>query len=102
MAVEPLLHLRSNPTAQPFNISLSSDPTSCHYCPYTTIGADINITGSPPTPKTSQTEDILNTNTANADNNLQHHEQGKLERSHKPSTPNTPFIHGDDVIGEMY
>jgi hypothetical protein len=21
---------------------------------------------------------------------------------HKPSTPNTPFIHGDEVIGELY
>jgi hypothetical protein len=45
MAVEQLLHLRSNSTARPFNISFSPDPTSCHYCPYTTIGADINITG---------------------------------------------------------
>jgi hypothetical protein len=102
MAVEPLFHLRSNPTAGPFDISFSPDPTSCHYCPYTTIEADINITGPPPTPKTSQTEDILNTITANADNNLQHHELGKLGHSHKPSTPTTPFIHGDDVIGKLY
>jgi hypothetical protein len=84
-----------------FNISFSPDPTSCHYCPYFTIGADINITGPPPTPKTSQTEDIPNTITAN-DNNLQRHEQGKLGHSHKPSTPTTPFIHGDDVIGKQY
>jgi hypothetical protein len=49
-----------------------------------------------------QTEDILNTITANADNNLQHHEQGKLGCSHKPSIPTTPFIHGDDVIGKLY
>jgi hypothetical protein len=80
----------------------SPDPTSCHYYPYTTIGADINITGPPPTPKTYQPEDILNTITANADNNLQHHEQGKLGHMHKPSTPTTPFIHGDDVIGKLY
>ena len=55
------------------------------------------------TPKTYQpdTEDILNTITANADNNLQHHERGKLGHMHKPSTPNTPFIHGDEVIGGM-
>jgi hypothetical protein len=45
---------------------------------------------------------MLNTITANADNNLWHHEQGKFGRSHKPSTPTTPFIHGDDFIGEMY
>jgi hypothetical protein len=74
MAVKPLFHLRSDPTALPFDISFSPDSTSCHYCPYTTIGTDINITGPPPTPKTSQTEDILNTISANADNNLQHHE----------------------------
>jgi hypothetical protein len=102
MAVKPLFHLRSDPTAQPFDISFSPNPTSCHYCPYTTIGADINITGPPPTPKTSQTEDILHTITANAENNLQHHERGKLGCSHKPSTPTTPFIHGDEVIGKMY
>jgi hypothetical protein len=84
------------------DISFSPNPTSCHYCPYTTIGADINITRPLPTPKTSKTEDILNTITANADNNLQHHEQGKLGHSHKSSTPTTPFIHGDDVIGKMY
>ncbi len=52
MTVEPLLHLHSDSTARPFDISFSPDPTSCHYCPYTTIGADINITGPPPTPKT--------------------------------------------------
>ena len=30
MIVKPLLHLHSNPTAQPFDILLSPDPTSCH------------------------------------------------------------------------
>ena len=45
---------------------------------------------------------ILNTITVNADNNLQRHERGKLGRMHKPSTPNTPFINGDEVIGELY
>ena len=40
--------------------------------------------------------------TANADNNLQCHERGKIGRMHKPSTPNTHFIHGDEVIGELY
>jgi hypothetical protein len=101
MAVEPLFHLRSDSTSQLFDISFSPD-----HCPYTTIGADINITGPLPTPKTHQldAEDILNTFTDNADNNLQHHEHecGKLRRMHKPSTPNTPFIHGDEVIGELY
>jgi hypothetical protein len=74
MAIEPLFHLRSNSTAQPFNILFSPDPTSCHNCPYTTIGVDINITGPPPTPKTYKPNDILNTITANADNNLHRHE----------------------------
>ena len=61
MAIEPLFHLRSNSMAQPFNILFSPDPTSCHYCPYTTIGVDINITGPPPTPKTYKPNNILNT-----------------------------------------
>ena len=104
MAVEQLFHLCSDSTARPFGLSFSPNPTACHYCPYTTIGADINITGPLPTPNTYQpdAEDILNTITANAENNLQHHVRGKLGRMHKPSTPNTPFIHGDEVIGELY
>ncbi len=40
--------------------------------------------------------------TANADNNLQRCERGKLGRMHKPSTHTTSFIRGDDVIGELY
>jgi hypothetical protein len=102
MTIKLLFHLHSNSTARPFDISFSPDPTSCHYCPYTTIGADINIIGPPPTPKTYQPEDILNTITANADNNLQRHEQSKLGCMHKPSTPTTTFIHGDDVISELH
>jgi len=104
MAVKQLFQLRSDSTARPFNISFSPNHTACHYCPYTTIGADINITGPPSTPKTYQpdTEDILKTITANADNNLQHHKHGKLGRMHKPSTPTKPFIHGDEVIGKLY
>jgi hypothetical protein len=103
VAVKPLFHIRSDSTAQPFDISFSPDPTACHHCPYTTILADVNITGPPPTPKTYQpnTEDILNSITANPDNKLQHHECSKLGHVHKPSTPNTPFIHGDEVIGEL-
>jgi hypothetical protein len=97
MAVEQLFHLQ-------FNISFSPDPTACHDCPYTTIGADINITRPPPTPKTYQpdAEDILKTINPNADNNLQHHKHGKLGRMHKPSTPTTPFIYGDEVISKLY
>ena len=104
MAIKQTLHLRSDSTARPFDISLSPDPTAHHHCPYTTIGADINITGPPrPTPKTYQpdTEDILNIIPANADNNLQRHERIKLGRMHKPSNSTTPFIHGDEVIGEL-
>ena len=60
--------------------------------------------GIPPTPKTYQpdAENILNTITADVDSNLQCHERRKLGRVHKPSSPNTPFIHGDEVIGELY
>jgi hypothetical protein len=50
MAIKQTLHLHSDSTARPFNISFSPDPTAHHHCPYTTIGADINITGPPPTP----------------------------------------------------
>ena len=42
VAVELLFHLGSDSTARPFNISFFPDPTACHHCLYTTIGADIN------------------------------------------------------------
>jgi hypothetical protein len=102
LTIEPLFHLCSDPTACPFNILFSPDPASSHVCPYTTIGVDINITGSPHLPKYLNTEDILNTITANADNNLQRHERGKLGRMHKPPTNTSPFIHGDNVISDIY
>jgi hypothetical protein len=102
LSIEPLFHLCSDPTAHPFDISFSPDLTSSHFCPYTSIGADINITGPPPPPKTCHREDILNTITANADNNLQRHKRGKLGWMHKPATCTTPFIHGESVIGELY
>jgi hypothetical protein len=102
MAVKPLFHLQSNPTVQPFDIFFSPNPTSCHFCPYTTIGVDINITRPLHIPKTSQPEDILNTITANADNNPQRHKQGNIGHMHKASTPSTAFIHSDNVIGKLY
>ena len=57
-----------------------------------------------PTPKSYQpdAEDILNIITANADNNRQRHERSTLGRMHKPSNSTTPFIHGDEVIRELY
>ncbi len=33
MAVKPLLHLLSDSTLRPFDISFSPDPTACHHCP---------------------------------------------------------------------
>jgi hypothetical protein len=45
------LHLRSDPTARPFDISFNPNPTPHHCCPYITIGADITITGTTPPPK---------------------------------------------------
>ena len=102
LGIESQFHLRSDPTARPFDIFFSPDPTSSHVCPFTTIGADINITGSAPPPRSLIAEDILKTITANADNNLQRHERSKLGRAHKPATSSSPFIHGDSVIGELY
>ena len=99
LSIEPQFHLRSDPTARPFDISFSPDPTSSHVCPYTTIGADINITGSPSPPKNITTEDILNTITANADNNLQRHERSKLGRMHKPHTTTSPDHAPEDEGG---
>jgi hypothetical protein len=102
--IETYLHLRSDPTAQPFDISFNPNPTSLHCCPYTTIGTDITITGTtpPPPPKRQTSEDIIQTNTANADHHLQMHERRKLERTTKPATATTPPVHGDKVIGELY
>jgi hypothetical protein len=101
--IETHLHLRSDPTAQPFDISFNPNPTSHHCCPYTTIGADITITGTTPPPKRqTSSEDIFQTITANADHHLQMHERRKLGRTTKPATPTTPPVHGDEVIGKLY
>jgi hypothetical protein len=103
MVVEPLFHLRSDSTARPFDISSLPTPQHATIAHSPPLGQTSTSPGPPPTPKTYQpdAEDILNTITANADNNLQRKERGKLGHMHKPSTPNTPFIHGDEVIGGM-
>jgi hypothetical protein len=100
--IETQVHLRSDLTARPFDISFNPNPTSHHCCPYTTIGADITITGTTPPPKRQTSEDIIQTITANADHHLQMHERRKLGRTTKPATPTTPPVHGDEVIDELY
>ena len=102
LEIEMHLHLRSDPTARPFDISFNPNPTSHHCCPYTTIGADITITGTTPPLKRQTSEDIIQSITANADHHLQMHERRKLGRITKPATPTTPPVHGDKVIGELY
>jgi hypothetical protein len=102
--IETHLHLRSDPTARPFDISFNPNPTSHHCCPYTTIGAYIyiTITGTTPPPKCHTSKDIIQTITANADHHLQMHERRKLGCISKPATTTTPPVHGDEVIGELY
>jgi hypothetical protein len=100
--IETHLHLRSDPTAHPFDISFNVDPTSYHCCPYTTIGADITITGTTPPPKCHTSEDIIQTITANADHYLQMHKRHKLGRINKLATTTTPPVRGEDVIGKLF
>jgi hypothetical protein len=100
--IETHLHLLSDPTARPFDISFNPDPTSYHCCPYTTIGADITITGTTPPPKRHTSEDIIQTITANADHHLQMHEHHKLGCINKLATATTPPVRGDNVIGELF
>jgi hypothetical protein len=61
MATEPLFHLCSNPTVQPFDISFSLDPTSYHYCPTPLSGQTSTSPGPhlhprPPNLKTFSTQ----------------------------------------------
>jgi hypothetical protein len=100
--IETHLHLRSDPTARLFDISFNPNTTAHHCCPYTTVGADITITGTTPPPKRHTTEDIIQTITANTDHHLQMHERRKLGRISKPATGTTPPVHGNEVIGELY
>ncbi len=102
MDIKTYLHLRSDPSARPFNISFNPDPTSYHCCPYTTIGADTTITGTTPPPKHHTSEDIIKTITANADHHLQMHECHKLGCINKLATATTPPVRGDNVIGELF
>ncbi len=48
--IEPNFYLMSDTTARPFDISFNPNPTGSHLCPFTTIGANITITGSPACP----------------------------------------------------
>jgi hypothetical protein len=76
--IEPMLHLPSDPNAQPFNISLDPYPlipplVVTHSCPYTTNGTDITIVSYlPPCPSFDlDSPDVLRILSANADSHLQ-------------------------------
>ena len=96
---EPYLLLSHKPAN-----SFLTHPWQMNHCSTSdqTQQHDTSIFHSLPTQHDITIEDILNKITANADNNLQRHERGKLGRMHKPSTPSAPFIHGDEVIGKLY
>ena len=105
-AVEPALHLRSDPNARPFDISFDPDPSLpphvTHCCPYTTIGADITISYPPPPPSFNlDSPDVLRILSANADSHLQIFEKRKLCRGNKRDPATGTQIKGDAIIGDL-
>ena len=105
-AVEPTLHLPSDPNARPFDISFDPDPSLpphvTHCCPYTTIGADITISYPPPCPSFDlDSPDVLRILSANADSHLQIFEKRKLCRGNKRDPATGTQIKGDAIIGDL-
>jgi hypothetical protein len=77
--IEPMLYLPSDPNTRPFDVSFNPDPAIpqliTHACTYTTIGADITISLSPPPPTFALTStDVIKQLTAHADTHLQGYE----------------------------
>ena len=104
--VEPMLHLRSDPNARPFDIAFSPEPSIpplvSHACPYHTIGADITISSPPPAISVDPTStDVIRNLSANADSHLQVFEKRKLCRGNKRDPDTGAAIKGDAVIGDL-
>jgi hypothetical protein len=104
--VEPMLHLRSDPNARPFDISFSPEPSIpplvSHACPYHTIGADITISSPPPAISVDRTStDVIRNLSANADSHLQVFEKRKLCRGNKRDPDTGTAIKGDNVIADL-
>ena len=104
--IEPMLHLRSDPNARPFDIAFSPEasipPAVTHACPYLTIGADITISSPPPRcPVVLNSPDVKRILSANADSHLQVFEKRKLCRGNKRDQDSGQQIKGDDVIGDI-
>ena len=104
--IEPQLCLPSDPHARPFDISFDPypaiPPNVHHGCTYTTVGADITISSSPPIPSINHTSpDVIKTIAANADSHLQSYERRKLGRANKRNLTTSTITSGDKVIGDL-
>jgi hypothetical protein len=96
----------SETSARPFDISFDPDLTTNgpnHTpCPYTTIGADITITGSCAAISTVDSSGHVLSHSANADLHLQEFERKKLMR--RDRSPDIDYPHGitgEQTIGEL-
>jgi hypothetical protein len=77
-------------------------PNANHGCHYTTIGADITVSCTPPCPNLDPTSaDVITTTTANADSHLQTYERGKLGRNNKTDKSTLITTIGDTTIGNI-
>jgi hypothetical protein len=104
--LEPQLYLQSDPHARPFNISFDPfpaiPPNANHGCHYTTIGADIIVSCTPPCPNLDPTSaDVITTIMANADSHLQTYEQGKLGHNNKTDKSTLITTIGDTTISNI-
>jgi hypothetical protein len=101
-----MLHLPPDPNTRPFNIAFNPDPTLLpnvtHACPYTSIGANINISCPPLCPNFDlDSPDVLNILSVNADAHLQVYKKKKLNRGKKRNPATGTTIPGDAIIGNI-
>lgn len=92
-------------SAQPFDISfdpdIPTDNTTQTLCPFSTIGADITITHSAPTPTFRPLDDVISVS-ARADQHLQKSEYRKYKRPNKKDINDKSItINGDAVLGDI-
>jgi hypothetical protein len=103
---EPILYLPSDPHSCPFNLSFdpypAPPPLTFHGCTSSTVGADVTISSLPPKlPINSNSPDVLQIITANADSHLQNYECRKLGPINKTDAPTSIITRGDTLIGNL-
>lgn len=96
---------RLAPNARPLDLSLDPDPGPLHPhsspCPFPTVGGDITITLPTEPALFFNSEDFIETVTANTKANLQTKERSKFMHAAEKASESSPNILGERIMGEL-